>query len=172
MIYHFNWCVIDSDQIELFILLIIVTAIAHPLLLRGKLCHNLPSFGGIYSPCHLVVSPGWGTVPLLSQLQHIIHMISVDDGPLVSTNVLLLSSPHLNGPSVGRTLLGLKGILVDNFKAKCDKMGIMAVGVSGYCWWPVTLLASSPSLTTTGALSLSDKMDDLLSLTAWVLILD
>lgn len=97
MIYHFNWCVIDSDQIELFILLIIVTAIAHPLLLRGKLCHNLPSFGGIYSPCHLVVSPGWGTVPLLSQLQHIIHMISVDDGPLVSTNVLLLSSPHLNG---------------------------------------------------------------------------
>lgn len=63
MIYHFNWCVIDSDQIELFILLIIVTAIAHPLLLRGKLCHNLPSFGGIYSPCHLVVSPGWGTVP-------------------------------------------------------------------------------------------------------------
>lgn len=96
MIYHFNWCVIDSDQIELFILLIIVTAIAHPLLLRGKLCHNLPSFGGIYSPCHLVVSPGWGTVPLLSQLQHIIHMISVDDGPLVSTNVLLLSSPHLN----------------------------------------------------------------------------
>lgn len=168
MIYHFNWCVIDSDQIELFILLIIVTAIAHPLLLRGKLCHNLPSFGGIYSPCHLVVSPGWGTVPPLSQLQHIIHMISVDDGPLVSTRAALTwTDPLWDAPC-----WGWRAILVDNFKAKCDKMGIMAVGVSGYCWWPVTLLASSPSLTTTGALSLSDKMDDLLSLTAWVLILD
>lgn len=58
VIYHFNWCVIDYDQIELFILLIIVTATALLLPLRGKLCHNLPSFGGISPPWHLVVRAG------------------------------------------------------------------------------------------------------------------